>query len=164
MQAPDVELFVVKPRIKREKVAMETRVKWIDHMSFVAESGSGHSVVMDGPPASGGRDLGVRPMEMVLMGLGGCSSYDMVSMLKKARQPLGSLEVKIEATRVDDVPAVFETIHVRFIVKGEGMSEKQVKRAADLSIEKYCSVSKMLEKTATITHSLELNGEEIAAG
>lgn len=142
---------------------MQSRVKWIDHMSFVAESGSGHSVVMDGAPESGGRDLAARPMEMVLMGLGGCSSYDMVSMLKKARQPLESLEVHIEAERVDAVPAVFETIHVRFVVKGEAMSVKQVKRAADLSIEKYCSVSKMLEKTATITHSLEFNGEEIAS-
>jgi len=87
---------------------MQTRVKWIDHMSFVAESGSGHSVVMDGAPESGGRDLAARPMEMVLMGLGGCSSYDMVSMLKKARQPLESLEVHVEATRVDAVPAVYD--------------------------------------------------------
>lgn len=142
---------------------MQTRVKWVDHMSFVAESGSGHSVMMDGPPDSGGRDLAARPMEMVLMGLGGCSSYDMVSMLKKARQPLESLEVYIEAARIDAVPAVFGTIHIRFVVKGEGMSAKQVKRAADLSVEKYCSVSKMLEKTATITHSLELNGKEINA-
>ncbi len=142
---------------------MQTRVKWLDHMSFVAESGTGHTVVMDGSPDSGGRDLAPRPMEMILMGLGGCSSYDMVSMLRKARQPLDSLEVHIEATRVDSVPAVFESIHLRFVVKGEGMSLKQVRRAADLSIEKYCSVSKMLEKTATITHSLEFNGEEVSA-
>lgn len=131
-------------------------------MSFVAESGSGHSVVMDGAPESGGRNLAARPMEMVLMGLGGCSSYDMVSTLKKARQLPRSLEVQVEAERADAIPAVFESIHVRFVVEGEGLSAKQVRRAADLSIEKYCSVSKMLEKTATITHSLLLNGEEIA--
>ena len=138
---------------------MKTRVKWLDHMSFVAESGSGHTVVMDGSPDHGGRDLAARPMEMVLMGLGGCSCFDMVSTLKKARQPLGSLEMHIEAERADAIPAVFERIHLRIEVYGEGMSAKQVKRAADLSIEKYCSVSKMLEKTAVISHSIALNGE-----
>ncbi len=142
---------------------MQSRVKWLDHMSFIAESGSGHTVVMDGAPESGGRNLAARPMEMILMGLGGCSSYDMVSMLKKSRQPLDSLEVHIEASRVDAVPAIFEAIHVQFVVRGEGMSAKQVKRAADLSMEKYCSVTKMLEKTATITHSVVLNGEDITA-
>ncbi len=141
---------------------MQTRVKWLDHMSFVAESGSGHTVVMDGAPESGGRNLAARPMEMILMGLGGCSSYDMVSTLKKSRQPLGSLVVNISASRVDAVPAVFDEIHVQFVVQGEGMSPKQVKRAADLSMEKYCSVTKMLEKTAKITHSVVLNDEEIA--
>lgn len=135
---------------------MKTRVKWLDHMSFVGESGSGHSVVMDGPPEHGGRDLGVRPMEMLLLGLGGCASFDVVSMLKKSKQDLIDCEVEITAERADSEPKVFTNIHMRFIVSGNELSEKKVVRAIELSAEKYCSASIMLGKTAKITHDYEL--------
>ena len=136
---------------------MKTRVKWLDNMSFVGESGSGHSVVMDGPPASGGRDLGVRPMEMLLLGLGGCASFDIVSMLKKGKQDLVDCEVEINAERADSEPKVFTKIHMHFIISGNDLSEKRVIRAIELSAEKYCSASIMLGKTAEITHDYELN-------
>ena len=135
---------------------MRARVKWLDHMSFVGESGSGHSVVMDGAPDSGGRDLGVRPMEMLLLGLGGCASFDVVMILQKARQTITNCEVEISAERADSEPKVFTSIHLHFVVSGEKLSEAKVARAVSLSAEKYCSASKMLEKTATITHDFEL--------
>ncbi len=135
---------------------MNTRVKWLDHMSFVGESGSGHSVVMDGPPEYGGRDLGIRPMEMLLLGLGGCASFDVVSMLKKSKQDLVDCEVEITAKRADSEPKVFTNIHMHFIVSGNDISEKKVIRAIELSAEKYCSASIMLGKTAKITHDYEL--------
>ena len=102
---------------------MKARVKWLDHMSFVGESGSGHSVVMDGAPESGGRDLGVRPMEMLLLGLGGCASFDVVMILQKARQEITNCEVEISAERADSEPKVFTKIHLHFIVEGKGVSE-----------------------------------------
>lgn len=136
---------------------MQVRVKWLDHMSFVAESGSGHTVVMDGAPDSGGRNLAARPMEMVLMGLGGCASFDVVMILQRARQNIKDCQAFIEAERADDVPKVFTKIHIRFEVYGDDLNEKQVARAVSMSAEKYCSVSKMLEHTATITHSYEVN-------
>ena len=135
---------------------MSTRVKWLDNMSFVGESASGHSVVMDGPPESGGRDLGIRPMEMLLLGLGGCSSFDIVSMLKKGKQDLVDCEVEISAQRADSEPKVFTKIHMHFIISGNDLSEKRVIRAIELSAEKYCSASIMLGKTAEITHDYEL--------
>lgn len=135
---------------------MKARVKWLDHMSFVGESGSGHSVVMDGAPDSGGRDLGVRPMEMLLLGLGGCASFDVVMILQKARQVIKNCEVEVIAERADTEPKVFTKIHLHFIIEGEGVSEAKVARAVSLSAEKYCSASKMLEKTAVITHDFEL--------
>lgn len=135
---------------------MKARVKWLDHMSFVGESGSGHSVVMDGSPDSGGRDLGVRPMEMLLLGLGGCASFDVVMILQKARQKIINCEVEITAERASEEPKVFTKIHLHFIVEGDGVSEAKVERAVSLSAEKYCSASKMLEKTADITHDFEL--------
>ncbi len=135
---------------------MKTRVKWLDNMSFVGESGSGHSVVMDGPPESGGRDLGVRPMEMLLLGLGGCASFDIVSMLKKGKQDLVDCEVEINAERADSEPKVFTKIHMHFIISGNDLSEKKVIRAIELSAEKYCSASIMLGKTAKVTHDYEL--------
>lgn len=135
---------------------MKARVKWLDHMSFVGESGSGHSVVMDGAPESGGRDLGVRPMEMLLLGLGGCASFDVVMILQKARQEIKNCEVEITAERADSEPKVFTKIHLHFVVEGENVSEAKVARAVSLSAEKYCSASKMLEKTALITHDFEL--------
>lgn len=135
---------------------MKSRVKWLDNMSFVGESASGHSVVMDGPPESGGRNLGVRPMEMLLLGLGGCSSFDVVSMLKKSRQAISDCEVEISATRADTEPKVFTNIHLHFIVEGNNLSETKVSRAIDLSAEKYCSASIMLGKTASISHDYEI--------
>ena len=135
---------------------MKARVKWLDHMSFVGESGSGHSIVMDGAPESGGRDLGVRPMEMLLLGLGGCASFDVVMILQKARQEITNCEVEISAERADSEPKVFTKIHLHFVVEGENISEAKVARAVSLSAEKYCSASKMLEKTAEITHDFEL--------
>ena len=136
---------------------MKTRVKWLDNMSFVGESGSGHSIVMDGPPEFGGRNLGVRPMEMLLLGLGGCASFDVVSMLKKSKQDLINCEVEITAERAETEPKVFTKIHLHFIISGKDLSESRVKRAIELSAEKYCSASIMLGKTAEVTHDYELN-------
>ena len=135
---------------------MQARVKWLDHMSFVGESGSGHSVVMDGSPEHGGRNLGVRPMETVLIGLGGCSVFDVMMMLKKGRQNVTNCEVALDAARVDAVPAVFEKIHMTYLVEGHNLSEKQVHRAVALSVEKYCSVTKMLEGTVEITYDVKI--------
>ncbi len=136
---------------------MHARVKWLDHMSFVGESDSGHSVVMDGASEYGGRNLGLRPMEMLLLGMGGCTAFDVVSMLKKARQNIDDCEVILTADRASEVPMVFTKIHVHFIVRGRDLSESRVKRAVSLSAEKYCSASRMLEKTAKITHDYELS-------
>lgn len=135
---------------------MNVRVKWMDNMTFVGEAGSGHAIVMDGPPDHGGRNLAPRPMEMVLLGLGGCTAFDVVSMLKKARQAVTNCEVNIEAERADAIPAVFTHIHIHFAISGERLSEQHVQRAVDLSTEKYCSVTAMLAKTAEITHDYEV--------
>lgn len=135
---------------------MKARVKWLDHMSFVGESGSGHSVVMDGAPEAGGRNLGVRPMEMLLLGLGGCSSFDVVMILQKSRQAISDCEVLLEAERANEDPKVFTRIHMHFIVKGHNLSADKVERAVKLSAEKYCSASMMLGKTAEITHDFEV--------
>jgi putative redox protein len=135
---------------------MKSRVKWLDNMSFVGESASGHSIVMDGPPEAGGRNLGVRPMEMLLLGLGGCSSFDVVSMLKKSRQNITNCEVEISAKRADTQPKVFIEIHLHFIIEGEDLNESKVARAINLSAEKYCSASIMLGKTASVTHDYEI--------
>ncbi len=135
---------------------MKARVKWLDNMSFVGESGSGHSVVMDGPPEAGGRDLGIRPMEMLLLGVGGCSSFDVVSILKKARQAISDCEVNITAERADSEPKVFTKIHLHFLITGTDLNEKRVAKAVSLSADKYCSASIMLAKTADVTHSFEI--------
>jgi len=138
------------------ELSVKARVKWLDNMSFVGESGSGHSVVMDGPPELGGRNLGVRPMEMLLLGLGGCSSFDVVLILQKSKQAVTDCEVEIEAERADSEPKVFTRIHLHFIVKGHDLSPEKVERAIRLSAEKYCSASIMLGKTATVTHDFEI--------
>ena len=135
---------------------MKSRVKWVEAMTFVGESGSGHSVVMDGPPESGGRDLGIRPMEMLLLGMGGCTAFDVVMILRKARQQIVDCVVDIDAARADTDPKVFTQIHVHFVVTGHDLSDRQVARAVELSAEKYCSASIMLGKTATITHDYEI--------
>ena len=125
-------------------------------MSFVGESDSGHSVVMDGAPDAGGRNLGIRPMEMLLLGLGGCTAFDVVSILQKSRQKMVDCEVEIEAERADDIPKVFTKIHIHFIVSGNDLDPKKVDKAVSLSADKYCSASRMLEKTAAITHDFEI--------
>lgn len=136
---------------------MKALVKWTDGAMFVGESGSGHAVVMDGPEDLGGRNLGVRPMEMLLLGTGGCSIYDVLSMLKKARQQVVDCRVELEAQRADAVPAVFTSINMHFVVTGAGLKEAQVKRAVTLSAEKYCSASIMLGAAGVaITHSFEI--------
>lgn len=135
---------------------MKARVKWLDNMSFVGESGSGHSIVMDGAPESGGRNLAARPMEMVLMGMGGCTAFDVVAILKKARQPISDCIVELSAERAEDIPKIFTKIHVHYLVKGRGLSEKQVEKAVNLTADKYCSVSIMLAKSAEITHDFEI--------
>ena len=135
---------------------MKARVKWVQDATFIGESGSGHAVVMDGPPDHGGRELGVRPMEMLLLGLGGCTAFDVMHILTKARQPVTDCVVEIEAQRADEEPKIFTQIHVHFIVTGKELSEKRVARAVQLSAEKYCSASIMLGKSAEITHDFEL--------
>mgnify|MGYP001598881093 FL=1 len=135
---------------------MKARIKWVEEATFLGESGSGHAVVMDGPPENGGRDLGVRPMEMLLIGMGGCTSFDVVMILKRARQAVTDCVVEVSAERADEIPKVFTSIHVHFIVTGHGLSKKQVARAVQLSAEKYCSASIMLGKAADITHDYEI--------
>ena len=136
---------------------MKATVKWTDGAMFVGESGSGHAVVMDGAPDLGGRNLGPRPMEMLLIGTGGCSTYDVLSMLKKSRQDVVDCRVEIEAERADAVPAVFTRINMHFVVTGKALKENHVKRAVELSAEKYCSASIMLGAAGEeMTHSYEL--------
>lgn len=135
---------------------MKARIKWVEGVSFVAESGSGHAVVLDGPPESGGRNLGVRPMECLLMGMGGCTAYDVVTILRKARQPVTDCVVEVQAERADSPPKVFTHIHIAYRVTGRGLREAQVKRAVDLSAEKYCSATIMLAQVAEVTHDFEI--------
>ena len=136
---------------------MKARIKWVEEATFVGESGSGHAVVMDGPPDHGGRDLGVRPMEMMLLGLGGCTSFDVMHILKKSRQDVSNCVAEIEAERAESEPKVFTKIHIHFIVSGEGLSEKHVERAVSLSAEKYCSASIMLGQAGVeVTHDFEI--------
>lgn len=136
---------------------MQANVKWIDGAMFVGESGSGHAVVMDGPQDHGGRNMGVRPMEMILLGLGGCASFDIVSILKKSRQSVSGCEAFVDAERAEGVPSPFTKIHLRFTVSGRGLKESQVERAVKLSAEKYCSASIMLEAAGVLlSHSFEI--------
>lgn len=136
---------------------MQGRVKWVENAMFLAQSDSGHSVVMDGPPEAGGENLGLRPMEMVLLGTGGCSVFDVVSILKKSRQPILDCEVVLSADRAETVPKVFTKINMNFIVTAKpDIKEAQVARAVKLSAEKYCSASIMLAHSVEITHSYEI--------
>ena len=135
---------------------MKARVKWLDGLTLVGEAESGHALVMDGPPDLGGHNLGVRPMELVLLGMGGCTAVDVLHILRKARQAVSDCVVELEADRAAEDPKVFTRIHIHFIVTGRDLSEAQVRRAVNLSAEKYCSASIMLGKTATISHSFEL--------
>jgi putative redox protein len=135
---------------------MKARIKWVENVSFIAESGSGHALVMDGAPEGGGRNLGPRPMEVVLMGTGGCTAYDVVHILRKSRAPVTDCVVEIDAERAEEDPKVFTKIHFHFIVTGNGLKPAQVERAVHLTAEKYCSASIMLGKTAVITHDFEI--------
>ena len=136
---------------------MKARVNWVEDVMFVAESGSGHAVVIDGAPEGGGRNMGMRPMELVALGVASCSSYDVVTILRKARQKITRCEARVSAERADAVPAIFEAIHMHFRVAGENLSEAQVARAIELSAEKYCSASIMLKKGGVkITHDYEI--------
>ena len=135
---------------------MNISVNWVDGLLMVGKSDSGHTITMDGPPESGGENLGVRPMEMLLLGVAGCTMIDIVTTLKKMRQDLSHLETKINAERATDHPKVFTDIHIQFIFKGQNLDEKKVDKAITLSAEKYCSASIMLGETATITHDFEV--------
>lgn len=139
---------------------MFARIKWIENILFHATTGSGHSIIMDGPPQHGGTNLGIRPMEMVLSGLGGCTAFDVIHILKKSRQPVRDCIVELSAKRAVQDPKVFTHIHVHYIVSGKGLNESIVKRAVRLSAEKYCSVSLMLSNSVDITHDFEILNTE----
>ncbi|HEU0189302.1 MAG TPA: OsmC family protein [Gallionella sp.] len=135
---------------------MKARVKWVEHASFLGETESNHAVLMDGPPTAGGRNLGPRPMEMLLLGTGGCTSFDVVSILKKSRQAITDCYVELDAERAETDPKVFTKIHMHFVVKGKDIKPEAVEKAIKLSAEKYCSASIMLGQTAAITHDFEV--------
>jgi putative redox protein len=135
---------------------MKTRIKWTEGVSFVAETGSGHAVVVDGAPEAGGRNLGARPMELVLAGTAACTAFDVVWILKKARQPIADCVVEAEATRAAEEPKVFTAIHLKYRIAGRGLDRHQVDRAVKLSKEKYCSATIMLAKTARITYDVDV--------
>lgn len=135
---------------------MKVSVKWVDNVCFMGESETGHAVVLDGAPEMGGRNIGMRPMEMLLIGMGGCTSFDVVTILKKARQKVTDCVAEIQAERASEVPKVFTKIHVHFVVTGDALNETQVERAIKLSAEKYCSASIMLGKACEITHDFEI--------
>ena len=135
---------------------MKARLKWLGEVSFEAESGSGHRMVLDGAPEHGGRNAGVRPMEAVLIGVGACSAFDVVSILKKARQAVSDCVVELEADRAEGPPKVFTQVRMRFVVTGKDLRPAAVERAVNLSAEKYCSATAMLAKTSAITTSFEV--------
>lgn len=135
---------------------METRLKWAGEAAFIGLTSGGHTVVMDGPPEGGGRNLGPRPMELLLLSMAACSTYDVVSILKKTRDDIRDCEVIINASRADEYPKIFTDIHLKFIITGKDVKEKNVKRAIELSAEKYCSASIMLGAMANITHDYEI--------
>jgi putative redox protein len=135
---------------------MKARVQLVEGMTFVAESGSGHAVVVDAAPDVGGKNLGARPMELVLMGTGACTAIDVVHILRKARQPVTGCVVELESERAPEDPKVFTRIHMRYIVSGKGLAQAQVERAIKLSKEKYCSATIMLAKTAEVTFDYEV--------
>ena len=135
---------------------MNVKVRWIDDMMMVGESGSGHAVVMDGPPDVGGKNMGVRPMEMLLIGMAGCATVDVVSTLKKMRENIEDCYAEVSAERAEDHPKVFTKIHIHFVVKGTNINPTKIEKAINLSTGKYCSASIMLAKTAQLTHDFEI--------
>ena len=140
---------------------MKVRIKWVEGVAFIGESETGHAVVLDGAPENGGRNIGMRPMEMLLIGMGACTSFDVVTILKKARQPIVDCVAEISADRADEVPKVFTKIHVHFVITGNNLNATQVERAVKLSAEKYCSASIMLAKSVEITHDFVIKPIEI---
>jgi len=138
------------------EAAVVTLVRWAGGAAFIGVSSGGHAVVMDGPPEGGGRNLGPRPMEMLLLSMGACSNYDVVTILKKAREDIASCDVRITANRAAEHPRIFTDIHLHFIISGRAIKEKNVKRAIELSAGKYCSASIILGATANITHDYEI--------
>lgn len=140
---------------------MRGRIKWVDGRTFVAESGSGHGLVIDGPAEHGGRNLGPSPMELVLLGTGGCTAFDVLDILKKGRQAVEDCWVELEAERAPEPPKVFTRITMRFVVTGKGLSRTTVERAVQLSAEKYCSASIMLGKTAEIVREVEIRDADV---
>ncbi len=143
---------------------MKTRVKWVEGVSFVGETSSGHAVVIDGAPEHGGRNLGGRPMELLLMGAASCTAFDVVTILKKARQPIADCVVEAEAQRAATEPRVFTKIHLKYAVAGRGLDRRQVERAVKLSKDKYCSATLMLAKTAELTYEIEvIEGDRVPA-
>lgn len=140
---------------------MKATVKWVEDVMFIGESGSGHAIVLDGAPEAGGRNLGMRPMELMALGVGSCSSFDVVTILRKARQHVSSCVAEVSAERVDATPAVFESIHLHFKVAGKDLSEKQVARAVELSADKYCSASIMMKNAGVkVSHDFEIVAED----
>ncbi len=135
---------------------MKARIKWVEQVEFLGKTESGHAVLMDGAPAAGGRNLGPRPMEMLLLGAGGCTSFDVITILKKSRQAVSDCYVEIDAERADSDPKVFTKIHMHFVVKGRDIKPDVVEKAIKLSAEKYCSASIMLGATAAMTHDFEV--------
>ena len=135
---------------------MKGHVTLIDGVSFQLTSGSGHSLICDGAPEAGGRNAGMRPMEMMLLGMGGCTAFDVAQILRKRRREIDLLEIEIEADRAEKVPKVFTRIHLRYRIKGSGITEREARMAIELSLEKYCSATRMLASTATIDYSLDL--------
>lgn len=131
---------------------MKARIKWIEGAALLGEAQSGHALVLDGPPEIGGRNLGLRPMEMVLLGLGGCTASDVVAILRRSRQSITDCVVELQATRANAPPRVFTHIHINYIVTGRDLQHNKVKRAIELSTEKYCSATIMLRPAVTITH------------
>ncbi len=141
---------------------MKTRIKWTEGVSFVGEAGSGHALVIDGAPEHGGRNLGARPMELLLMGMAACTAFDVMLILRKARQPVADCVVSAEGVRADDPPRVFTRIHVVYTVAGRGLDRRQVERAVRLSEEKYCSATVMLAKTAQVTSEvIVIDGDRV---
>ncbi|MBL8792005.1 MAG: OsmC family protein [Rhizobiales bacterium] len=135
---------------------MKAKVTWINGRAFLGESGSGHGIVMDGAPEAGGRNIGVRPMEMMLLGLGGCTAFDVVMILEKAREKITGCEIELEGDRAGEDPKVFTKVKMIYTFKGQGLKPAMVERAVKLSSEKYCSASRMFEKTAEISHEWKI--------
>jgi putative redox protein len=149
--APAEAIFLTGEAILPE-VAMKARIKWIENVAFLAESGSGHGQILDGSPEAGGRNLGARPMELLLMGLGGCTAFDIVLILRRGRQDVTDCVIEVDGERAETDPKIFTKIHIRYTVTGRKLSESKVARAVKLSTEKYCSATAIMAKSAEITH------------